>query len=40
MNIKILGASALASLMAAGAAQAEMSVSGYLLGALLTVMVD
>jgi hypothetical protein len=30
---KILGASALASLMAAGAAQAEMSVSGYLLGA-------
>ena len=26
---KILGASALASLMAAGAAQAEMSVSGY-----------
>ena len=30
---KILGASALASLMAAGAAQAEMAVSGYLLGA-------
>ena len=30
---KILGASALASLMAAGAAQAEMSVSGYVLGA-------
>jgi hypothetical protein len=32
---KILGASALASLMAAGAAQAEMSVSGYVLGAFL-----
>jgi len=31
---KILSASALASLMAAGAAQAEMAVSGYLLGAL------
>jgi predicted porin len=30
---KILGASALASLMAAGAAQAEMSISGYTLGA-------
>ena len=30
---KILGASALASLMAAGAAQAEMSVSGFVLGA-------
>ena len=30
---KILGASALASLMTAGVAQAEMSVSGYLLGA-------
>jgi hypothetical protein len=30
---KILSASALASLMAAGAAQAEMAVSGYLLGA-------
>ena len=30
---KILGASALASLMSAGVAQAEMSVSGYLLGA-------
>jgi hypothetical protein len=30
---KILGASALASLMAAGAAQAEMSLSGYVLGA-------
>ena len=28
---KILGASALASLMAAGAAQAEMSVSGYVI---------
>ena len=30
---KILGASALASLMSAGVAQAEMKVSGYLLGA-------
>ena len=30
---KILGASALASLMTAGVAQAEMSVSGYVLGA-------
>ena len=30
---KILGASALASLMTAGVAQAEMSVSGYILGA-------
>ena len=32
---KILGASALASLMTAGVAQAEMSVSGYVLGAFL-----
>ena len=32
---KILGASALASLMTAGVAQAEMSVSGYVLGAYL-----
>ena len=30
---KILGATALASLMSAGVAQAEMSVSGYVLGA-------
>ena len=36
---KILGASALASLMAAGAAQAEMSISGLCAWCISDVMV-
>ena len=37
---KIIGATALASVMAAGAAQAEMSLSGYFAGTVSDMMVE